>query len=73
MRVVEIGEDLPPGTIVAHRYTVVSVLGRGGSGTVYRVRKDGQRRELALKLMHAQHPEGDSERLRIAREAELLR
>ncbi|HSN28033.1 MAG TPA: serine/threonine-protein kinase [Kofleriaceae bacterium] len=42
-----------PGTIVADRYEIVSLLGRGGMGAVYRVRHLTLGKELALKILRA--------------------
>jgi serine/threonine-protein kinase len=64
--------DLEPGVVVADRYEVRAVIGRGGTGTVYeaidRIRGD----EVALKILH---PELATEPLvvaRMMREGELL-
>ncbi|MBW7906043.1 MAG: serine/threonine-protein kinase [Phycisphaerae bacterium] len=42
--------DLAPGTRI-DAYTVLSVLGRGGMGVVYRAEQDHPRRTVALKLL----------------------
>ena len=68
-----------PGAIVADAYRVIDVLAVGGSGTVYRAEamsdaaKAPGKTRVALKLMHAAHSEGDKERRRFLREAELVR
>lgn len=68
-----------PGAIVADAYRVIDVLAIGGSGTVYRAEamsdaaKAPGNTRVALKLMHAAHAEGDKERRRFLREAELVR
>lgn len=64
--------DLPPGAQLG-RYRIVDVLGVGGSATVYRAQVQNMRQMVALKLMHEGHREGDTERHRFAREAEVLR
>jgi len=67
-----------PGAIVADAYRVIDVLAVGGSGTVYRAEavsdaaKAPGNIRVALKLMHAAHHEGDNERRRFLREAELV-
>lgn len=40
------------GTVVAGRYEIVSRLGQGGMGTVYRAHQLGMERDVALKLMN---------------------
>jgi serine/threonine protein kinase len=42
-----------PGSIVADRYEIVSLLGRGGMGAVYRVRHLTLGKHMALKVMRA--------------------
>jgi tRNA A-37 threonylcarbamoyl transferase component Bud32 len=43
---------LAPDAIVAERYRVVSFLGEGGMGAVYRVEHQHMRKAFALKVMH---------------------
>jgi serine/threonine protein kinase len=59
---------LPPGSLVALRYRVGAMLGRGGMGTVYRARHLGLARDVALKIVP---PEigGGAATLRFEREA----
>ena len=63
---------------MADAYRVIDVLAIGGSGTVYRAEpvsdaaKAPGNTRVALKLMHAAHREGDKERRRFLREAELV-
>ena len=63
---------LKPGDVVGGRYTLVEPIGVGGSATVYRAQQAGMSREVALKVMHAEHPDSDTEKARFAREAELV-
>jgi len=63
---------LAPGTVLADRYRILGVIGSGMSGTVYRSKRIGSPRQLALKLMHAEHRDRQRERLLFAREAELV-
>jgi len=71
------------GEVIAGNYHLADVIAVGGSGTVYRALRVGSperaaaEREsfgdaVALKLMHAEHPEGDAERMRFSREAAVL-
>ncbi|MDF0531483.1 serine/threonine-protein kinase [Tsukamurella sp. 8F] len=60
-----------PGEVVAG-YTVESVLGTGGMGSVYRVRHRTLPRSIALKVLHEQFSSSDSVRARFDREADLV-
>jgi len=44
----------PPGTLLVHRYRVVSLLGRGGMGEVYRANDLLLGQTVALKFLPAQ-------------------
>src|ERR1700733_5767428 len=50
---------LPPETIVAQRYVVEALLGRGGMAAVYRVRDLTNQREVALKRLTGPHAVDD--------------
>jgi serine/threonine-protein kinase len=43
---------IDPGTVVAERYRVVSLLGEGGMGAVYQVEHLHMRKAFALKVLH---------------------
>jgi serine/threonine-protein kinase len=65
--------SVPSDLIIGGKYQVVDTLGVGGSGTVYKAHPVGMTRMVAVKLMHASHADADSERLRFAREAEVVK
>src|SRR5580698_6205546 len=46
------GQGLLPGTVIAGRYRVERIVGRGGMGAVYLVRHVRTEERLALKLIH---------------------
>ena len=57
------------------RYEILSVLGTGGFGTVYRahqISELGLRREVALKVLHAQGPQRQEAAQRLRDEARFL-
>lgn len=43
------------GQVIANRYTVISMIGRGGMGCIYRVRDNVLREDVALKTLLPQH------------------
>jgi serine/threonine-protein kinase len=53
-------------------WIVLELIGRGGSGSVYRVRRPGERAARAAKVMHASLAGGEAARLRFAREVAVL-
>lgn len=66
------GDDLPPGTVVAGRFEVQGLLGRGGYGVVYEARDRARGRVVALKVLRADRSSrGAAHRFR--REAQLVR
>jgi eukaryotic-like serine/threonine-protein kinase len=46
--------DLVPGRLFAKRYQVLSILGQGGMGTVFRVRDRELEEDVALKVLRAE-------------------
>jgi serine/threonine-protein kinase len=64
--------ELKPGEIVADKYQIVEPIGVGGSATVYRAQRVSMTQEVALKVMHSEHPDSENEKIRFAREAELV-
>ncbi len=60
----------PPGTLVAGRFSVQRVAGRGGMGSVYQARDTSTGQTVALKLMHAPGPSVAARRF--VREAHVL-
>jgi serine/threonine protein kinase len=61
------------GAVLAGAYRIVDTIAIGGSGTVYHAEKLDSGDSVAVKLMHAEHPEGDVERKRFSREAEIIK
>jgi len=62
---------LPAGTRVGH-YEIVSVLGVGGMGEVYRAHDTKLRRDVALKVLPAAFAHDKDRMLRFEREAHVL-
>jgi serine/threonine-protein kinase len=60
---------LAAGTIIAERYRVVSLLGEGGMGVVYRVEHVHMRKALALKVLNASFSTSPEVIARFEREA----
>jgi serine/threonine-protein kinase len=58
---------LPSGSVFAERFQILSVIGRGGMGTVYRARHLGLAKDVALKIL-----DGTDHDQRFAREARAI-
>jgi len=54
------------------RYRLISEIGRGGMGVVWRAHDERLRRDVALKVLHAWIAEDDADRARFEREAQVL-
>lgn len=51
---------LEPGSLFADRYTILSLIGQGGMGIVYRAKDSIGDRDVALKLIRSDRLSGDS-------------
>ncbi len=60
------------GQVVGGKYAVVSILGVGGFGAVYRAVQEPVGRHVALKVVHAKHVEDPEMRARFFREAKVV-
>ncbi len=63
--------DVEVGTIIAERYRVVGLLGRGGMGVVYRVEHVATGAQLALKMLLGDIAANEKLRERFIREAQV--
>ena len=60
----------PIGTRISH-YRIVSLLGTGGMGVVYRANDERLDRDLALKVLHTESVDDTNARARLVREARM--
>ncbi len=60
---------LAPGTVLDGRYRILSLLGTGGMGSVYRAEHEAIGRIVAVKVLHPEHCASPAERERFRREA----
>jgi serine/threonine protein kinase len=60
---------LTPGTLLDGRYRILSLLGTGGMGSVYRAEHEAIGRTVAVKILHPEHCNSPAERERFRREA----
>jgi serine/threonine protein kinase len=63
----------PPGTLLAQRYRVVSLLGRGGMGEVYRANDLLLGQTVALKFLPAQWTSDETTLARFRNEVRIAR
>ena len=63
--------SIAAGTVFQDRYEVLSLLGEGGFGQVYRARNRATNQEVAIKLLKASHLEDEHHVARFRREMQL--
>ena len=63
---------IEPGSVVDQKFEIISVLGRGGMGTVYRAMQRGLDRMVALKFLQTEMVEDEESKQRFLREAHAL-
>jgi len=72
LKSIEIDKDPLVGTRLGDRYEIVSVIGRGGMGVVYKARQEQMDKLMAIKMLHS-HMVSDSEAVkRFYREAKTV-
>lgn len=62
-------DEFAPGTVLADRYRIESLVGRGGAGVVYRARQIGLDRDVAIKVLRSGYAFSTLEIERFRREA----
>lgn len=65
-------EQLEPGTIFAERYQIISTLGRGSTGVIYKAMHMFLQRMVALKVLHPQLVREPESVARFGREAQAV-
>src|SRR5690349_22227697 len=60
------------GTILAGKYRLISLLGRGGMGSVWRAERLGWQAPVAIKVMNAADEDDERARDRFVRESRLI-
>lgn len=65
-------EEAPPAPLTCGGYELLEVIGRGGMGVVYRARKPGLGREVALKMIAAAELAEPDEVRRFRQEADVI-
>ncbi len=63
--------SISPGTVFQDRYEILSLIGEGGFGQVYRARHRATNQEVAIKLLKAAHLEDPHHVARFQRELQL--
>ena len=63
-------EELLPGTILAHKYKIIEVIGRGGMGIVYKAEDLQLKRHVALKFLPPELMRDEEAKERFALEAQ---
>ncbi|MFO0676006.1 MAG: protein kinase [Polyangiaceae bacterium] len=61
--------EIAPGTVVADRYRIEALLGKGGMGSVYRAEHVHMRKLVAVKILHGKMSSSEEVVMRFEREA----
>src|SRR5215472_17935476 len=68
---IKMSQSLSPNSTLAH-YTIVSKIGAGGMGEVYRARDEKLNREVAIKVLPVDIVHDEERLMRFKREAQVL-